>query len=46
MGSEMCIRDRDWVDQATVVDGNLISARTPADLGPWMKALLAALAAA
>jgi protease I len=32
-----------WVDQATVVDGNLISARTPADLGPWMKALLAAL---
>jgi protease I len=33
----------DWVDEATVVDGNLISARTPADLGPWMKALLAAL---
>jgi protease I len=33
----------DWVDQATVVDGNLISARTPADLGPWMKALLATL---
>ena len=32
-----------WVDEATVVDGNLISARTPADLGPWMKALLAAL---
>lgn len=32
----------DWVDEATVVDGNLISARTPADLGPWMKALLAA----
>ena len=31
-----------WVDQAAVVDGNLISARTPADLGPWMKALLAA----
>jgi protease I len=31
------------VDQATVVDGNLISARTPADLGPWMKALLAVL---
>jgi putative intracellular protease/amidase len=26
-----------------VVDGNLISARTPADLGPWMKALLHAL---
>jgi protease I len=34
----------DWVDEATVVDGNLISARTPADLGPWMKALLRALA--
>jgi deglycase len=36
----------DWVDEATVVDGNLISARTPADLGPWMKALLAALSRA
>jgi protease I len=36
----------DWADEATVVDGNLISARTPADLGPWMKALLAALRAA
>lgn len=34
----------DWVDEATVVDGNLISARTPADLGPWMQALLRALA--
>jgi protease I len=33
----------DWVDEATVVDGNLISARTPADLGPWMKATLRAL---
>jgi protease I len=33
----------DWVDEAAVVDGNLISARTPDDLGPWMKALLAAL---
>jgi protease I len=33
----------DWVDDATVVDGNLISARTPDDLGPWMKALLNAL---
>ena len=33
----------DWVDQAAVVDGHLISARTPADLGPWMKALLHAL---
>jgi protease I len=35
----------DWIDAATVVDGNLISARTPADLGPWMKALLSALEA-
>jgi protease I len=33
----------DWVDEPTVVDGNLISARTPADLGPWMNALLRAL---
>jgi protease I len=33
----------DWVDEPTVVDGNLISARSPADLGPWMKALLYAL---
>src|SRR6266511_4892376 len=36
----------DWVDQATGIDGNLISARTPADLGPWMQALLAAIQAA
>jgi protease I len=35
----------DWVDESCVVDGNLISARTPADLGPWMKAILTALAA-
>lgn len=33
----------DWVDEETVVDGTLISARTPDDLGPWMKALLRAL---
>lgn len=33
----------DWVDEPCVVDGTLISARTPADLGPWMKALLHAL---
>jgi protease I len=33
----------DWVDEATVVDGNLISARTPADLGPWMRTVLGAL---
>lgn len=36
----------DWVDEPCVTDGNLISARTPADLGPWMKTLLAALDAA
>jgi protease I len=36
----------DWADEATVIDGNLISARTPADLGPWMKALLQALESA
>jgi protease I len=35
----------DWVDEPTVVDDHLISARTPADLGPWMKALLQALEA-
>lgn len=33
----------DWVDEETVVDGNLITARDPGDLGPWMKALLGAL---
>jgi protease I len=33
----------DWVDEETVVDGTLISARTPADLGPWMKAIIRAL---
>jgi protease I len=33
----------DWVDEETVVDGTLISARTPADLGPWMKAIIGAL---
>jgi protease I len=33
----------DWLDSETVVDGNLISARMPSDLGPWMRALLAAL---
>jgi protease I len=32
----------EWVDEATVVDGNLISARGPDDLGPWLKALLEA----
>lgn len=33
----------DWVDEPTVVDGNLISARHPGDLGPWAKALINAL---
>ena len=33
----------DWADERTVVGGDLISARTPADLGPWMKALLRAI---
>ena len=35
----------DWVDEETVVDGNLITARVPGDLGPWMRALLDALRA-
>jgi len=33
-------------DALVITGGNLISARTPADLGPWMKALLAALESA
>lgn len=33
----------DWVDAPTVIDGHLISARVPDDLGPWMQALLQAL---
>ncbi len=33
-----------WEDAPVVVDGNLISSRTPADLGHFMKAFLAALA--
>lgn len=32
-----------WEDAPVVVDGNLISSRTPADLGHFMRALLAAL---
>jgi putative intracellular protease/amidase len=43
LAADMVNAGVDWVDEATVVDGNLISARTPADLGPWMKALLKAL---
>lgn len=33
----------EYVDAETVVDGNLISARHPGDLGPWAKAIIAAL---
>lgn len=33
-----------WEDAEVVVDGNLISARHPGDLGPWCKAIIAALA--
>lgn len=33
----------DWVDEAVVTDGNLISSRHPGDLGPWLKTLIAAL---
>jgi protease I len=32
-----------WEDSAVVVDGNLISSRTPADLPQFMKAIIAAL---
>ena len=34
-----------WEDSAVVVDGNLISSRTPADLPQFMRALIQALAA-
>lgn len=33
-----------WEDSAVVVDGNLISSRTPADLPDFMRALIGALA--
>lgn len=33
----------EWEDSPVVVDGNLISSRTPADLGDFCKALIAAL---
>ena len=33
----------EWVDQEVVVDGNLITSRTPDDLPAFMKAVLAAL---
>ena len=33
-----------WVDEPVVVDGNLVTAQLPRDLGRWMRALIAALA--
>ncbi len=33
----------EWVDEEVVVDGPLISSRTPEDLGPFMKAVITAL---
>jgi protease I len=33
----------EWLDQEVVVDGNLISSRTPADLPAYCKAIIAAL---
>lgn len=35
----------EWVDEPCVVDGTLISARHPGDLGPWLKAIIGALRA-
>jgi len=32
-----------FVDEAVVVDGNLITSRVPADMGPWMKAVIEAI---
>jgi protease I len=34
----------EWVDEATVTDGNLITARTPDDLPSFMRTVVAALA--
>jgi protease I len=33
----------EWVDQEVVVDGNLITSRTPDDLPAFMKAVITAL---
>jgi len=33
----------DWVDEAVVVDRNLVTAQLPRDLGNWMRALISAL---
>lgn len=35
----------EWIDQEVVVDGNLITSRTPADLPAFMRAVIAALSA-
>jgi protease I len=32
-----------WVDEPVVVDGNLVTAQLPRDLGQWIRALIAAL---
>jgi protease I len=32
-----------FVDEPVVVDGNLITSRVPADMGPWMKAVIEAI---
>lgn len=32
-----------WIDAPVVVDGNLISGQLPRDLGPWTRAIIAAL---
>ena len=34
----------DWVDEAVVVDGNLITSRTPEDLPAFCQAIVKALA--
>lgn len=33
----------DFVDEPVVVDDNLITSRVPADMGPWMKAVIEAI---
>jgi len=33
-----------WEDRPVVVDGNMITSRTPADLGPFCRAIISALA--
>jgi protease I len=49
MTSYFAIRDdvinagADWVDEEVVVDGNLITSRKPADLGPFCRAIIRAL---